>query len=346
MIDIKNELKKLEIDESIIEYILKLPSDYKQEFSTQITEFVTKNNCEDELRKVLNGIDDSDIQFKSFYSLIVLFKHEKNSTKLERLLDEYDVKFSNRPLLLYSKSLVFKEKGGAGNLKIALQYANESIDIINDNSNAYDKRYAGFYNNYAEIVAQASEEGDDISEELFEKAIEYINKAFMYNKKYPKYYCTLGRLQSCMKNFDDAKENIKKAIDNEDSKKNDYALRIAEYQDYLVRCNTNETLSKMEIKINEKTKEIERICEGLQDEKGTMLEFLGFFSAIITFIISPVQISTKMEFKEAVSLILVMLGALIIVFGTLRVLLKNDKKAIISTVVFSIIGIVIIAIEL
>ncbi len=31
-------------------------------------------------------------------------------------------------------------------------------------------------------VAQVSEEGDDISEELFEKAIEYINKAFMYNK--------------------------------------------------------------------------------------------------------------------------------------------------------------------
>lgn len=67
-------------------------------------------------------------------------------------------------------------------MKIALQYANESIDIINDNSNAYDKRYAGFYNSYAEIVAQASEEGDDISEELFEKAIEYINKAFMYYK--------------------------------------------------------------------------------------------------------------------------------------------------------------------
>lgn len=334
-------------NDKIIHFINRLPHDGKPEFTKKISDYVVNINTDeaDDFLEILKHHPNLQFRFGAFYSLMVYYRRMKIQSKSEQIVFEYGGQFRDKPLYLFQMSMIYRYKGESNDLKIALEYAKESIEAISRNEN-YESNYPGYYNNYAEIVAQALESEKNIGNQYIESAFTNINKAIMINQNYAKYYCTLGRLQSAVNDFVNAKKNIVKAIDIEDTSKKDYAIRISEYQDYLIKCNTRESLEKMNDTIRKNVEEINRIKDELkgdiQDEKNSILEFIGFFSAIITFIISSVQISINMEYKPAISFILVMLGALIIAFGTLRTIIKMDKKAIMVTVVFAIIGIMLI----
>jgi len=339
--------------DKIIDFLNKLPFDSSPEFTTQITSFITnsQSSIERDLFSILEDKSNAiQIRFSAFYTLMVLFRRNKKFSKMEEVCISYKEIFIEKPLFLFQMSMVFRKYGDANNLQIALEYSKESLHkIIEDDS--YDSSYPGFYNNFSEIVAMMSDENILIDGKTLDLAFKYINKAIIMNSNYPKYYCTLGRLQVIKGDYKNARQNILKAIDLEDTKE-DYAIRISEYQSYLIKCQTAKLMEETYNNINGKLEEIsnikENIKDDIQDGKNNILEFIGFFSAIITFIISSVQISTKLIFSEAVSLLLVMLGALLIAFGSFKTIIEKDNSNMLSTLLMGIIGgsVIVIAIVL
>ena len=334
-------------NDKFIEFLSCLPHDGDPEFTKQISNYIVNIRPEeiDDLLTILKYHPDNQYKFGAFYSLMIYYRRMKIQSKSEHIVFEYGSQFRNKPLYLFQMSMIYRYRGEENDFKIALEYAKESIEAISRDEN-YESNYPGYYNNYAEIIAQALENEKYIDEKYIECAFSNINRAIMINPYYAKYYCTLGRLQSVTNDFANAKRNIIKSIDIEDVNKKDYPIRVAEYQDYLIKCNIRESLEKINETIKKNVGEISEIKNDLkndmQNEKNSILEFIGFFTAIITFIISSVQISISLEYQSAISFILVMLGALIVAFGTLRTIIKMDKQAVKVTILFAFIGIIFI----
>ena len=332
--------------EEMIHVFSTLPEDSNPDFTKKIIEYIAQApiHVNENLLNILHNHENIEIRFSAFYSLVVYYRRYKLNSRLVPLVDEYGHQFSNKPLYLFTMSNIYRNEGGRNDIHLALQFAQNAIERVVD--------YPGYFNNYAEIVAYALEEGIKLENQqaAISKAFGYINKAIMINGKYAKYYCNLGRLQYSTGEFKEGKSNILKAIDLEDNSKKDYAIRIADYQYYLLKCQSTESLAKLTDTINDKMVEIQNtkdyIEESLENEKNKSLQSLVFFTAIITFIVSTIQIASKSDLNEAVSLILVMVGGLLISFGSFSVILKLDKKSIITTLIFVAVGIGIILMAL
>jgi len=144
--------------------------------------------------------------------------------------------------------------------------------------------------NYAETIATAMEEEVIQDSAHIDDAIDHIKKSISLAPKYAKYYCTYGRLLALKSQIAKGLQLIRKAIDLEDSQKSDYAIRIGDYQAYH---------SKL-IFMQHTTRN---------------LEFLGFFAALVSFIIASIQILGKQPFEEATQLIIVLNGCLLCAFA-------------------------------
>ena len=68
-----------------------------------------------------------------------------------------------------------------------------------------------------------------------------------------------------------------------------------------------------------------KVEEQIEKEKITYLEFLGFFTAIISFILGTIQLASNFEFIEATGLIIMLLGVIIVAMCVL-LLLTGIKK--------------------
>ena len=69
------------------------------------------------------------------------------------------------------------------------------------------------------------------------------------------------------------------------------------------------------------------MTEEMNGQRVEMLEFLGFFSGIISFVVASIQIGSDMDFAARALLILVMSGALLAVFGALGMMLDSHSRA-------------------
>lgn len=70
---------------------------------------------------------------------------------------------------------------------------------------------------------------------------------------------------------------------------------------------------------------VAEVSNQLSNDRVSMLEFLGFFSGIVSFIIASITIGDELGFIERSMLILVLLGTLLIAFGSLGFLLEGMR---------------------
>ena len=92
---------------------------------------------------------------------------------------------------------------------------------------------------------------------------------------------------------------------------------------FAVRQSLDEARQEVERKTKELAQRTEELDGRLNDQQVNMLEFLGFFSGIISFIIASIQIGGDMDFGSRAALIVVMLGSLLIAFGALGWLIEG-----------------------
>lgn len=304
------------------EYLSQLPDDTNSLFSTIITQHCASSDVDfiEALSSILNDSSDQEIKqnsnyyFGAFYSLVVYHRHKGNLSLLRELLMKYDSCFHERPLFLFSKSALLSNENEEHKLRYALDLARECLDIINRDDNDYDNQYPGFYNHFATVVLVLLDNRYKVTDEELEKATAYISK-LVNEHNYSTYNANYGRLLAHSRKYKEAEIYINKAIDIEQDDK-----RISKYSDLLIQLK-----SKQQIEILEER--ASKIEQDFSANRMEILEYLAFFSGVISFILVSSNIAINADQVEnAVVVILTMLVSLLIAFSTFRLLLKRTKE--------------------
>ncbi len=313
--------KQISITE-LLEKLNNLPPKNTTDFFVELPnlfELLKDNKMIEELNKILNERKEKiSIRYNIMALLVSYNERMENYKKAAEIINQFRYDFSEsddfRDHINYYLSLMYRTN------KIyveALKYAEKAILYMPDN--------LGFCNNYSEIAFLLLEENiyfeNNVKhKEYYDKAIMYIRKAIDGNNNYAKYHYNLGMLYAINKNFSDAKLEIQSAIEMEDNHIEDYSLRILKYKNGLSMIDYLKNKSEL----IESNKKIKDMMNKLNDERNKNFEFIGFFAGIITFLISSINISFKLDFSSSVSLMVILLGCIIISFSSLRVIFRRD----------------------
>lgn len=319
-------VKYISKDENkIVDFLKRLPNDTDNSYTKELISLVVKKSAElkDELYKILKKYYNKNdkVSFAAFYGLVVYYRRYKMFSELEKLVNIYGEKYKDKPLYNVAMCTIYRNKGTEIDLQLALNYAKSAVDLCCN--------HQGILQTYADTVAYSLEQGYTVSEDILENALNCIKKAIEIDRQYPKYYCTVGRLLIYKKDYKKAKFYILKAIDLEDPIQKDYAVRIADYQNFLQRCYTNESIYKIDESVKNTLKKLENVKTevGVQIEKQKLshLEFLGFFTAIISLIMATIQFTVAYNAIDAAALIVILLGILIISIIVFSIVLGIER---------------------
>lgn len=249
---------------------------------------------------------------------------------------------NNHALYCYAKSRYLLEQGKRAE---AIDAAREAIDLA--------KNHIGLFNNYTELLVERSEDqilsrNRESPSELDREALTRLQSHFDQmlretSKPHPIHYVTLGRIDNCLGEYDSAEECFERAqhLENERFEANaNNARALTTYVDEVTKIvdarssgrafsafsSLRDSAGRLGEKIGEQEKQAERITERLNSERISMLEFLGFFSGIIGFIIASIEVGAGMDFASRALLILIMLGGLLIAFGAFSTLLESSAE--------------------
>ena len=194
----ENIVNDLSMNNSCIQFLCTLPEDTNPLFSKKIGEFINENSdSEYMLRYILEHTSNVSLKFNAFYSLMVLYRKQKDVSKAEKIAKKYNNLFKDKPLYLYQMSSIYKKRLTKSDAILAIEYARQAkkqIEMVNE-------KYPGFYHNLADVIALAYENKLISGNELLEEGLENITKALAIDYNYAKYYCTLGRLQILEGNY-------------------------------------------------------------------------------------------------------------------------------------------------
>ncbi|CBH20519.1 membrane protein of unknown function [Acetoanaerobium sticklandii] len=357
---IKNKISNKSKD--IIKYVeayFEFISDEKErEFEIQIGNLI-KLEIDKYLENVFDRILlDSNFSYKvkyaSFYSLCTLYRRNKEYSKYHKLIDSYTKDFQTQYTFPHLKSMCLREIISLRKIGYNLDLK-DSINLAKEAKNNLPNNI-GVLHSYAVVVAMAFEEelydinNEENKKELYD-AIE-IAQRIINKEDFAKFYSTYGRLLCIDGKYDEAKKNIRNAIDKEDKDKLGYALSIGDYQTQLLNVEFKKSKNEfsdikklLENKVEGVKTDIIEAREKLENEKTNNLEFLGFFTAIISFTIGSIQIANGQDVRDAARLIVVLAGSLLIVLGGFGTIL-HGKNRFMSNLFTGIMGIVMIILGL
>ncbi len=313
------------------------PDEDSRDFELMLTRLAAcpeKRRLTRDLRMVLDSGDTGPVGYAAFYCLNILLRRNRDVTLLEELINQYSSVFKRHETFQHLMVLLNIEKGlgRRGDEIIAAAY-DDSLRFADN---------AGFVHLFAVTVAAICEEmlavRDRVAAEWLDKALDAADRAIALDRRYAKYYCTKGRLLAIGGQFEDAVSQARVAIDAEDSSKPDYAIRIGDYQYYLLRIqaakNEADLAAKLEaygVVLAEKLDGAEsKINEGVKrmdDSSIRNLEFLGFFAALISFTIGSIQLAVSQQASDLAGLIVVLFGALLVAFGGFTFIVRRDPRA-------------------
>lgn len=150
--------------------------------------------------------------------------------------------------------------------------------------------------------------------------------AILLKNNYAKFYQTMARFYLFERNYAEATKNIHLAINKENSELGNYGLLLMNYnltKQTIIMKQSEENSQK---KLSEMMSRMEEVAENVDDSHMKTIEVVGFFTGIISFVISSVQIIGMMELEDAAKLIVLLLGGWIITYSTFSVLFRKPEK--------------------
>lgn len=296
------------INDNAVESVLELANDEKLE--KDITNILGDNNLSKAIRLI------------AFYTLCTRYRRIKQFTEFDHLLLDNYCNFKDEQIYKIQKAYYLISYP---NNKSLILEAFNSWDNIDENY----KKMPAFIQIYTDTVALCFENNLFDSTKLNDQkillnAIELIQIAIKI-RDYAKFYATLGRLLHCNKEYDKAISYLYKAIDKEDPKRTDYAIRISEYQLIINKSEMSIYTDNKLLELDKYKAEIAEMKDEFTKSKYDNLSFLGFFSAVISLIIGTIQTLTATSLVEKYQILMALAGVIIISFGSLNlIMLKRD----------------------
>ncbi|MCR5824187.1 MAG: hypothetical protein K6G60_07145 [Lachnospiraceae bacterium] len=328
-----------------------LPSDKTKKFTETILRFKRGFNrkefperwFENKLEEAIRS-GNKELCMKTFYTLFTfyhdLWDNDRNAELVEKTRTLFNETNPEHPLWFYARSEVLAKASGEktkDSMLEAIGACKKCIAVYMEGKNGFCPDYPGIYHAFAELVYDTIEldllENDENRKQLLELALKAIDKAIQYNGNYAKYYYTKGRLVSIdnpsPEKFKKARELINKAINMEDSKREDYGMVRGNYIAALTKLRNDEAIQKMQGQIADQlnimkettekmNEEIARAHIAINNEKKNSIEMLGFFAGIISIIFVSSQIVLSLEAVDAMIILLAFSGIIMLAFSLLR----------------------------
>lgn len=347
------------------EFFDSLPDEKERLFETKIVDVIGLcSDIEKETLRILEDGRNSDkVMYGAFYCLCTYYRRNKDTSLYGKTIDRFRYRFAKNATFEYLRAMYLMQNGKDTDIIEAISLCEGVINKIPGN--------IGILHLYSELIAEAFEGGifnlKDHETNLV-KALETIEEALKIDGEYGKFHCTYGRLLAQKGLFKEAKRQILYAVDKENSKRKDYSLRVGEYYRFLIQITTMSFTKSMTQEIEDYKKHVNtseeelrkaiessqehinnnliksesKLKDKIQSSLNKNLEFLGFFAALVSFIIASVQIAGKESFYEAIGLMMGLGGVLMLVLGAFGITLHGNEY-IKRTVTVFIMGVVTIA---
>lgn len=216
----------------------------------------------------------------------------------------------------------------------------------------------GVINAYVECTLLACDKDNiTVRDQSLKQAATMIKNAIgMY--PWPEYYRNWGRLLGIygerVKDPDIIEFGIDRIKDGMDLEDASNMQKLSEYRQYLNSTQNRRRNVLSQLRLDELEQELQSVesrgQEIAKDIRNDTLQFLGFFAAIITFIVTGVQFSTALEtVSDIAAIIPIMTGSLVFSFSVFIFLLKNpfdNKRPKVSLLAMWCVGIFLILLGL
>ncbi|MBT1166974.1 hypothetical protein [Bifidobacterium simiarum] len=246
---------------------------------------------------------------------------------------------------LYQYALsMFHLYGGDG--VRAEQAARRALEIAPD--------HIGFLNTYTEQILERVERelissgrqmpGDDDT-----AALNGLLESFDKRPRdgwHPIFHVSYGRILACLGRYGEAQSEFSQAVDVENARYNDagantikastYVTEMNEIFDARNTCNMLSNMRSLSSVIDDaqtaqrqRARELDDKMDELgrrfDNERIDMLEFIGFFAGIISFVIASIQLGDGLAFPTRALMVLILMGSLLVAFGSFSVLLESGR---------------------
>jgi len=262
------------------------------------------------------NLDKDEIVYKdkarvnAFYSLCTKHRRLKEYVEFKELVHGSYGNVNENVIFKIMKAYYFiQETANDFDPKEALRRWKDEIAPIY-------KRLPAFTQIYTESVALLYETSDEQESSLLKESEDLIKKAIKM-RDYAKFYSTLGRIYCCKGEYDKGITEVRRAIEAEDSYREDYMSRINEYETLI---------SRFQRKKDEK--ELKGIRAEMDKSKKDYVSILGFFSAVMALIIGFINVDIgQRPIIDSLQLLMGIAGMIIMSFGSLNLMLvRKDEK--------------------
>lgn len=301
-----------------------LPNEMDRDFPFKARQ-ITRNidNPIVKYEKILdNLIFPEKTRFNTLYSLLAYLWQVSEFQHYRQVVDKYGDEFNSHVMLLAFRSQYYTSKERTkGNLQLALHYASKAKEGASNSPS--------ILNQFAYVVVEICNATDDkVETDLLHEAERCIDKAIaITDAKYAGYFATKADLLSKTGRYSEAKVLIQKAIEIEPSGRDDYALRIGNYQQIRLKIQFLEHSQLLQIKQKES-------IEMLEEVRLRVIELLGLLSAVIAFLGTSIQIGNGFTITEAARLMIISGGVILIIFSSYSMIFFRSKLRSSQLVVF------------
>jgi len=328
------------------------------------------NRWVDELM-ALPASDDAEQEkavFGAFCIRVGQLRRNQDRSQENRLMNEYRERFgSKHPFYNHLDLMRLLDQNPENQAQKVLELGERNRTVMPLN--------AGVHHAFAIAVADIFEATELTPEkrpdkEWLEKGERAAIEALDLDPDYPKFHCTKGRILALKGDYQQALREIAIAIDTENSKQADYALRIGNYRTYEQRIRekqrSEEQLAMVQKQIDSATAlsaKMEASLTEMKDKQAELeeetraslaknMEFLGLFSGIVSFTIGGISISGAVAERSilgAAGLIVVLMGALLTVFSGFGIILhgyegeksKRNKAVLLMGILVAAVGVLL-----
>lgn len=329
--------------------------DCTRQFEVHLSEFVAAQEDDSELRKWLENGKDIQTKYIGFYGLFVYYRRVLEYDRITELFEEYGAEFEQKYMSVkHLRSINYIDSDDKyepeeimAHLENGYQVARSYKKLADANkrdSQVPGINVAGASHAFADLVATYCERYESMSKEIiakwYDKAMDAVEEAKRLSPKYAKYNCTEGRLRAQKDEYENAIACIRKAIrlESPSGNKENYSLRILQYQSYIVQIQARQQMYKLNC-------HQERINDDIDSLKGSLvsnIEILGFFAGVISFVIGSLTLADGQATKDAAALVLVLMGALLVVMDCFSLLLHIERKHLWMKLLVLVVGVLIV----
>lgn len=261
---------------------------------------------DDSLLEIAKSVQSGNVRFAAFYILAVKLWGRKDYTSHKKLIDEFRGDFATEPFFSFLEAEYYLSQAeDLNNARSAMALAETARVAL--------PTVPGVQNLFAETIATIGEQHPRLidsrdlatAESAIRRAQSLARNATQSG--YAKYGANLARIQALQGHWSDARRSIARAIDTEDSSRNDYSLRVMGYE--LIRAKidiaeqSGQLRNEQEVAVNE-----------MRETRKDILQIMGLLAAVIAFLITTVNILVNFSPRVASSLLLVAAACILLVF--------------------------------